>query len=242
MKRSAPSALRNRAPILEVLRRVLPAEGVVLELASGTGEHAVHFAAALPGLTWQPSDPSPEARASIAAWRAEAALPNLRPPLPLDVVAPWPLDDVAPLAAIVCINMIHIAPWAATEALFAGAARALAPGAPLVTYGPYRFGGAFTADSNAAFDADLRAPRSALGRARRRRPRGRRRRRGPRGDRHVRPAREQPRHRVAPRLARHGIPAPRNRCRKPWAPAPPIELQIGDAGPAGQSTSRSYDQ
>lgn len=156
-RRYAPATARNRAPILEVLRRVLPAEGVVLELASGTGEHAVHFAAALPGLTWQPSDPSPEARASIAAWRAEAALPNLRPPLPLDVVAPWPLDDVAPLAAIVCINMIHIAPWAATEALFAGAARALAPGAPLVTYGPYRFGGAFTADSNAAFDADLRA-------------------------------------------------------------------------------------
>ena len=156
-RRYAPATARNRAPILEVLRRVLPAEGVVLELASGTGEHAVHFAAALPGLTWQPSDPSPEARASIAAWRAEAALPNLRPPLPLDVVAPWPLDDVAPLAAIVCINMIHIAPWAATEALFAGAARALAPGAPLVTYSPYRFGGAFTADSNAAFDADLRA-------------------------------------------------------------------------------------
>ena len=156
-RRFAPATARNRAPILEVLRRVLPAEGVVLEIASGTGEHAVHFAAALPGLTWQPSDPSEDARASIAAWRAEAALPNLRPPLALDVVAPWPLDDVPPLAAIVCINMIHIAPWAATEALFAGAARALPPGAPLVTYGPYRFGGAFTADSNAAFDADLRA-------------------------------------------------------------------------------------
>ena len=155
-RRYAPATARNRAPILEVLRRVLPAEGVVLELASGTGEHAVHFAAALPGLTWQPSDPSPEARASIAAWRAEAALSNLRPPLPLDVVAPWPLDDVAPLAAIVCINMIHIAPWEATLALFAGAARVLPPGGPLVTYGPYRFGGAFTAASNAAFDADLR--------------------------------------------------------------------------------------
>lgn len=157
MKRSAPAATRNRAPILDVLRRALPAEGVVLEIASGTGEHAVHFAAALPGLTWLPSDPSEDARASIAAWRDETGLPNLRPPLALDVTAPWPLDAATPIAAIVCINMIHIAPWAATEALFAGAARLLPPGAPLVTYGPYRFGGAFTADSNAAFDADLRA-------------------------------------------------------------------------------------
>lgn len=153
MKRTAPAAARNRDPILEVLRRVLPPRGLALELASGTGEHAVHFAAALPGLTWQPSDPDAGAVASVAAWRDEAALPNLRPPLQLDVTAPWPVDRVD---AIVCINMIHIAPWAATEALFAGAARTLTDG-PLVTYGPYRFDGAFTAPSNAAFDADLRA-------------------------------------------------------------------------------------
>lgn len=152
-RRFAPATARNRAPILEVLQEVLPGRGLVLEIASGTGEHAVHFAAALPDLTWQPSDPSEDARASIAAWRDEAALPNLRAPLPLDVTAPWPVDAAD---AIVCINMIHIAPWEATLALFAGAARVLPPGGPLVTYGPYRFGGAFTAESNAAFDADLR--------------------------------------------------------------------------------------
>ena len=152
-RRFAPATARNRAPILAVLQEVLPGRGLVLEIASGTGEHAVHFAAALPDLTWQPSDPSEDARASIAAWRDEAALPNLRAPLPLDVTAPWPVDAAD---AIVCINMIHIAPWEATLALFAGAARVLPPGGPLVTYGPYRFGGAFTAESNAAFDADLR--------------------------------------------------------------------------------------
>lgn len=152
-RRFAPATARNRAPILAVLQEVLPGRGLVLEIASGTGEHVVHFAAALPDLTWQPSDPSEDARASIAAWRDEAALPNLRAPLPLDVTAPWPVDAAD---AIVCINMIHIAPWEATLALFAGAARVLPPGGPLVTYGPYRFGGAFTAESNAAFDADLR--------------------------------------------------------------------------------------
>ena len=152
-RRFAPATARNRAPILAVLQEVLPGRGLVLEIASGTGEHAVHFAAALPDLTWQPSDPSEDARVSIAAWRDEAALPNLRAPLPLDVTAPWPVDAAD---AIVCINMIHIAPWEATLALFAGAARVLPPGGPLVTYGPYRFGGAFTAESNAAFDADLR--------------------------------------------------------------------------------------
>ncbi|MBL8619826.1 MAG: DUF938 domain-containing protein [Myxococcales bacterium] len=152
-RRFAPATARNRAPILEVLHEVLPGRGLVLEIASGTGEHAVHFAAALPDLTWQPSDPDPDNRASIAAWRDEAALPNLRPPLALDVTAPWP---IAAAEAIVCINMIHIAPWEAALALFAGAARVLPAGGPLVTYGPYRFGGAFTAPSNAAFDADLR--------------------------------------------------------------------------------------
>lgn len=160
MKRTAPAAARNREPILEVLRRVVPPRGLVLELASGSGEHAVHFAAALPDLTWQPTDVSPEAVASAAAWRDEAALPNLRPPLLLDATAPWPVERVD---AVVAINLIHIAPWAVAEAVFAGAARTLVGEGPLITYGPYRFAGAFTAPSNAAFDADLRARDPAWG-------------------------------------------------------------------------------
>ena len=152
---SAPPAERNQGPILEVLRRVLPAKGLVLEIASGTGQHVAHFAAALPKLDWQPSDPDPELRASIAAWIAHAGLANLRPPLALDVGAPaWPL---ARAEAVLCINMIHIAPWAAAEALVAGAARLLGRGGVLYLYGPYRMGGRHTAESNAAFDADLRA-------------------------------------------------------------------------------------
>src|SRR5262245_14720938 len=108
---SSPSALRNRGPILEVLRRVLPARGTVLEIASGSGEHAVHFAAALPHLTWQPSDPAEDARASIAAYRDDAGLPNLLAPIALDASAPsWPVTHAD---AIVSINMIHIAPWTA---------------------------------------------------------------------------------------------------------------------------------
>jgi Protein of unknown function (DUF938) len=154
VKRSSPAAERNREPILAVLRTALPADGLVLELASGSGEHAVHFAAGLPHLRWQPTDADAEARASIAAWRDEAALANLLPPLALDVTAPWPIERAD---AIVCINMIHIAPWAATEALFAGAARLLPPGAPLVTYGPYKFEGEFTAPSNHDFDQSLRS-------------------------------------------------------------------------------------
>jgi SAM-dependent methyltransferase len=151
---SSPSVARNRGPILEVLDRVLPPEGLVLEIASGSGEHAVHFARWLPGVVWQPTDVGEATLASIAGWREDAALPNLLPPLPLDVTAPWPL---AAADAVVCINMIHIAPWEAAVALFAGAARVLPPGAPLVTYGPYRFDGAFTAPSNEAFDRSLRA-------------------------------------------------------------------------------------
>lgn len=159
-RRHAPAAERNAGPILEVLREVLPATGDVLEIASGSGQHAVAFAGALPGVTWQPTDGDPDALASIAAWREVAALPNLRAPLPLDVTAPWPVTRAD---AIVCINMIHIAPWAATLALLDGAARALAPGAPLVTYGPYRFAGVTTAPSNDAFDASLRARDPAWG-------------------------------------------------------------------------------
>jgi SAM-dependent methyltransferase len=154
-RRMAPATERNREPILAVLRNVLPARGTVLEIASGTGQHATHFAAALPGLTWQPSDPDAAARASIAAWTAHAGLANVRTPLALDVCRqPWGIDAAD---AVVCINMIHIAPWAAAEALFAGAGKLLGPGGVLFLYGPYRRGGAHTAPSNEAFDAQLRA-------------------------------------------------------------------------------------
>ncbi|KVX92797.1 SAM-dependent methyltransferase [Burkholderia ubonensis] len=155
MRLSAPAAERNRGPILDVLRRVLPACGDVLEIASGTGQHVVHFAAGLPGLHWRPSDPDAQARRSIAAWIAQAGLSNVDAPLAFDVRdASWPF---AALDAIVCINMIHIAPWACAEALFAGASRVLRPGGVLVLYGPYRREGRHTAPSNAAFDAQLRS-------------------------------------------------------------------------------------
>lgn len=160
-RRFAPAAARNRDPILDALRRHLPASGLVLELASGSGEHAIHFAAALPGLTFQPSDPQPEARASIDAWVTETGLPNIRPALAIDAADPgWP---VTAADAVVCINMIHIAPWAATEGLLRGAAAILPPGGALILYGPYRRGGAHTAPSNADFDADLRARNPAWG-------------------------------------------------------------------------------
>ncbi|AOJ47687.1 DUF938 domain-containing protein [Burkholderia thailandensis] len=160
-RQRAPAAERNREPILAVLKRVLPARGTVLEIASGTGQHAVHFAAALPDLIWQPTDADAAARASSAAWAADAALPNLRAPLALDVcVEPWPL---AAADAIVCVNMIHIAPWAAARALFGGAARALPDGGVLYLYGPYRRSGAHTAESNAQFDAQLRSRNPAWG-------------------------------------------------------------------------------
>jgi hypothetical protein len=160
-RRHAPATARNREPILAVLERVLPATGVVLEIASGTGEHAAYFAPRFPRLTWQPSDADPDNLASIAAWAAASGAANLRPPLALDVgAANWGLDSAA---AILCINMIHIAPWVATEALMAGAARRLASGAPLCLYGPYKRGGRHTAPSNAAFDADLRRRNPAWG-------------------------------------------------------------------------------
>jgi SAM-dependent methyltransferase len=150
----APAPERNKGPILDVLRRVLPRHGLVLEIASGTGQHVIHFAAGLPDLKWQPSDADAQARASIAAWRADANLPNVLPPLDLDVrCEPWPVQRAD---ALVCINMIHIAPWAAAERLLDGASRLLGPGAPLVLYGPYRRDSRHTAPSNEAFDADLR--------------------------------------------------------------------------------------
>ena len=151
----APSAQRNRDPILAVLRETLPVSGLVLEIASGSGEHAVHFAGALPGLSFQPSDPNAEARASIDAWARETALQNLLPALQLDASTPgWPL---ARADAVICINMIHISPWAATQGLIAEAARLLPPDAPLYLYGPYRQDGVPLAASNAAFDESLRS-------------------------------------------------------------------------------------
>jgi cyclopropane fatty-acyl-phospholipid synthase-like methyltransferase len=157
----SPSAARNRDPILAVLRQHLDGAHTVLEIASGSGEHVVHFAAALPGVTFQPTDPDGPSRASVDAWVAERGLANVRPALALDVTAqPWP---VAEADAVVCINMIHISPWAATLGLMRGAAQVLPPGGVLFLYGPYRRGGAHTADSNAAFDANLRGRSAAWG-------------------------------------------------------------------------------
>jgi len=153
--RVAPAVARNRAAIADVLQAWLPQPGKVVEIASGSGEHAVYFCAAMPGLTWQPTDRDDDAIASIAAWRAQAALPNLLAPVRLDAAAAdWPVAEVD---ALVAINMIHIAPWAATLGLMAGAAQALTAGGLLYLYGPYREDGRHTADSNAAFDADLQA-------------------------------------------------------------------------------------
>ena len=154
-RRFAPAVARNKAAITEALARHLPASGLVLEIASGSGEHALHFAAHFPGLRFQPTDPDAAALASIAAWREEAQLANLLPPLMLDVMADtWPVQRAD---AVVCINMIHIAPWEATAALMRGAARILPPDVMLFLYGPFKQDGAHTAPSNAEFDASLRA-------------------------------------------------------------------------------------
>jgi SAM-dependent methyltransferase len=155
LRRHAPATERNREPIAQVLAGVLPASGMVLEIASGTGEHALHFARRFPALTWQPSDPSPDALRSIAAWSEAEPLANLAAPLELDAASsPWPVGKAD---AIVCINMIHISPWEATTGLMRGAATVLAPGAPLVLYGPYRRGDLPLEPSNAAFDESLKA-------------------------------------------------------------------------------------
>ncbi|MDX2144354.1 MAG: DUF938 domain-containing protein [Rhodospirillaceae bacterium] len=156
-----PASVRNAEPILRVLRRVLPPNGTVLELASGSGYHAATFAAALPRLTWQPSDLDPVNLESIRATASDARLANLRMPLVLDATQrPWPQ---ARADAVVCINMIHISPWAATEGLFAGAADILAPGAALFTYGPYILHGDYLGEGNVAFDASLKARNPAWG-------------------------------------------------------------------------------
>ena len=154
-RRHAAAAERNREPILGVLRRVLPQTGKVLEVASGTGQHAAYFAAALPDLAWQPSERDPELLGSIAAWTRE--LGNVAPPLALDVTSdPWPVAAASGIDAIFNANMIHIAPWPVCLALLRGAARHLRPGGLLVMYGPYRIDGRHTADSNEAFDRRLR--------------------------------------------------------------------------------------
>ncbi|MDR7153669.1 hypothetical protein J2W40_000466 [Sphingobium xenophagum] len=153
-KRHAPATLRNRDAILAVLGEALPSSGLVLEVASGSGEHAVHFAAGLPALNWQPSDPDPAALASIEAWRGEAGLANLRAPMLLDAAADWPIDRAD---AILCINMTHISPWAATLGLFTQGAGVLPKGAPLILYGPYFQADVAPAPSNVEFDASLHA-------------------------------------------------------------------------------------
>jgi hypothetical protein len=153
--RHAPATLRNREPILAVLRRVLPAQGLLLEIASGTGEHAAFMASRLaPGLIWQPSDSRADALADIDGHGRDSDS-RQRPAIVLDVCSSiWPIEAAA---ALFCANMIHIAPWAAAEGLFAGAARILATGAPLVLYGPFKRDGKHTASSNESFDAALRA-------------------------------------------------------------------------------------
>jgi hypothetical protein len=153
-RRSAPHVARNAGPIAEVLAEILPPRGLVLELASGTGEHILHFAREFPKLLWQPSDPEPAALRSIEAWRAESGLFNLLPPVSLDVrAAEWPVPQAD---ALLCINMIHISPWSATAGLMRGAGWLLGDGAPLYLYGPYRRADVETAPSNAAFDESLR--------------------------------------------------------------------------------------
>jgi len=155
LRERSPSAERNREPILAILQQVLPRTGTVLEIASGTGQHTLHFAAALSALDWQPSDPEAAARASIGAWIAHSGLTNVRAPLDIDVRRqPWGIEAAD---AMVCINMVHISPWAATQALFEGARRILPGGGVLYLYGPYRRDGAHTAPSNEVFDQQLRS-------------------------------------------------------------------------------------
>lgn len=154
-RRHAPATLRNRDAIIAVLAEELPVDGTVLEVASGSGEHAVHFATALPALRWQPSDSDADAIASIDAWVAATGAANVSPALRIDAVASdWPLEEAD---AVFCANMVHIAPWEAAMGLFAGAGRLLPPGAPLILYGPFIEDGVPTAESNLAFDLSLKS-------------------------------------------------------------------------------------
>ena len=149
------SVERNKDPILNLLKRVLPHTGLILEIGSGTGQHVAHFAKALPELTWQPSDPDDGFRDSIRLWTKFESLDNVRAPIDLEVCRlPWPVTRAD---AVLCVNMIHVAPWAATQALFSGAKCVLERGGLLVLYGPYLRFGRHTAPSNEAFDAQLRA-------------------------------------------------------------------------------------
>lgn len=153
-RRSAPAALRNREPIAQVLAEWLAQSGLVLEVASGTGEHSVYFAQRFPGLEWQPSDKDPDALDSIRAWRSEAALGNIREPIVIDAASSgWPIERAD---AVLNINMVHISPWSSALGLLDGAARLLGPGAPLILYGPWITDAAETAPTNLAFDQDLR--------------------------------------------------------------------------------------
>jgi hypothetical protein len=159
--RQAPAAERNKDAILDVLTQVLPERGLVLEIASGTGQHAVHFAAALTASSWQPSDPDPANRDSIAAYVSASGLKNVAAPIALDARDPnWPIDHAD---AVVCINMIHIAPWSAAEGLVRGAAGLLGAGKPFVLYGPFMRGGRHTSPSNADFDVSLKRRDSQWG-------------------------------------------------------------------------------
>ena len=161
MKRHAPATARNSEPLAEVLAEELPDRGLVLEVASGSGEHAVFLARRFPALDWQPSDVDLEALASVDAWAAEAAVANLRPAIALDAAqAAWP---IAAADAVLCVNMVHISPWSAAGGLFTGAGRILTSGAPLVLYGPFIEPGRETAPSNLAFDQSLKQRNSEWG-------------------------------------------------------------------------------
>ena len=167
MLQHSPAAERNRQPILDALRQVLPTQGVALEVASGSGQHVAFFAQGLPGWTWQPSDATPDGFASISAWCAQAGVANVRAPVVLDVLAShWPTDGAAfdqPFDAIFCANMLHIAPWATCAGLVRGAVRHLGPEGSLVTYGPYLEQGVPSAPGNLEFDRSLRARNPAWG-------------------------------------------------------------------------------
>jgi len=150
----APSTQRNRDAIASILGGLLPRDGLILELASGSGEHVIHFASLFPQLTWQPSDTDAHALASIEAWRQHSGLANVRTPLSLDVAAPvWPIRSAE---AVLCVNMVHISPWSSTEGLMRGCRQLLTRGQPLFLYGPFLQPGLETAPSNVAFDASLR--------------------------------------------------------------------------------------
>lgn len=164
MQRFAPATLRNREPIAEVLREWLPASGLVLEIASGTGEHAMHFARHFPALEWQPSDRDEENLGSIRAWRDEAELPNILDPILLDAAqVDWAVDAVDAADAILCINMAHISPWKASLGVLDGAAKTLKSGGALILYGPWIQAGVETAESNLAFDRSLKERDSEWG-------------------------------------------------------------------------------